>query len=157
MWKRAGMDEGGRHHAYHFLLCLDFSQNEKCFVSINLFSLSLSPLPQWFRVLFFSHFSYFTDIFCVDIRIRCNQSTDTLTVTFNGCIVERSLSTQSAHTHTSPPISHDITSHTNCNPPHTNPKCADEKEKRVSPHLSPLSLSLSPPLPLSLFLWHQTW
>jgi hypothetical protein len=42
----------------------------------------------------------FSDVFCVGICFRCDQSTDTLTVAFPCRIMERSLSTQSVHTHT---------------------------------------------------------
>ena len=61
------------------------------------FSLSLSLTHISDKILSLSSLKFlcFTNSFCVD-----DQSTDTLTVPFDCCIVERSLSTQSAHTHT---------------------------------------------------------
>ena len=40
-----------------------------------------------------------SDNVCVDICIRCDQSMDTLTMSFACCIVERSLPKQLVHTH----------------------------------------------------------
>ena len=76
--------------------------------TLSLFSLLSSlHLSNFFAFLF-------TDLFCVNICICCDQSTDTLTVPSLSCKVERSLSTLSVyttHTHTHTHISSPITWH----------------------------------------------
>ena len=124
---------------------LSLSHSLRHFLLSHISFTSLSPL-------FFQSFTflYFTDIFCVDIRIRCDQKTDTLTVAPECCIVERSLSTQSVHTHTSHIASHEITIHTHCDSSNTI-HSVEMRRKKVSQRFS-FSLSLFLSLSLSFAL-----